>query len=37
MNKGESLEKIFTQLTGSSGLERVAQEFISAFEPGSNS
>ena len=37
MNKGESLEKIFTQLTGSSGLERVAQEFISAFEPESNS
>ncbi len=32
MNKGESLERIFTQLTGSSGQERLAEEFISAFE-----
>jgi len=37
MNKGESLEKIFTQLTGSSGQERLAEEFISAFEGGSHS
>jgi ABC-2 type transport system ATP-binding protein len=34
MNKGESLEKIFTQLTGSSGQDRLAEEFISAFEKG---
>jgi ABC-2 type transport system ATP-binding protein len=32
MSKGESLERIFTQLTGASGQERIAQEFISAFE-----
>jgi ABC-2 type transport system ATP-binding protein len=32
MNKGESLERIFTQLTGSSGQDRLAEEFISAFE-----
>jgi ABC-2 type transport system ATP-binding protein len=32
MSKGESLERIFTQLTGARGQERIAQEFISAFE-----
>jgi ABC-2 type transport system ATP-binding protein len=37
MNKGESLEKIFTQLTGSSGQERLAEKFISVFEEGGNS
>jgi ABC-2 type transport system ATP-binding protein len=32
MSRGESLERIFTQLTGARGQERIAQEFISAFE-----
>jgi len=32
MSKGESLERIFTQLTGSSGHKRIAQEFISSFQ-----
>jgi ABC-2 type transport system ATP-binding protein len=32
MSKGESLERIFTQLTGASGHERIAQDFISALK-----
>ena len=32
MNKGESLERIFTQLTGSGGHAQVAGKIISAFE-----
>ncbi len=32
MNKGESLERIFTQLTGSGGHSQLAGQIISAFE-----
>ncbi|MFC2159051.1 ABC transporter ATP-binding protein [Acidobacteriota bacterium] len=32
MSKGESLERIFTKLTGSSGHAQTASEFIAAFE-----